>query len=285
MEKIAIMTDTNSGITPAEAEKYGIYMLKMPFFVDGEEYFEYGSMEYDEFFHRMAAGAEISTSQPSPADLCDMWEEILKDHDYVIYLPMSSGLSGTFTTAKMMAEDYDGRIFVVDNKRISVTLSGAVLDAVYMKNNGMSAKEITERLEKDGLSASIYIAVNTLEHLKKSGRVTGAGAAIGTLLGIKPVLQIQGEKLDAYKKVRGMPAALTAMFDGLENDLKDRFAGKNVRIAAAYSGGRSQAEGFLAMLKERFPDYNIELAALPISISCHVGPDALGVGMFETCRE
>lgn len=284
MQKIAIITDTNSGITPTEAKSLGVYLLKMPFFVDGEEFFEYGSLDYEEFFHRMTAGAAVSTSQPSPGALTEIWDRALKDNDYAIYLPMSSGLSGTYSTAKMLAEDYDGRVLVVDNKRISVTLRSAVLDAIALRDSGMEANKIAEELEQKALSASIYIAVNTLEHLKKSGRVTAAGAAIGTLLGIKPVLQIQGEKLDAYKKVRGMNAAAEAIFDGIENDIKTRFSGKNIKIAAAYSGIKSQSEGLLDSLKARFPDYDIKLFALPISISCHVGPGAFGVGVYETVK-
>ena len=285
MEKIAIMTDTNCGILPAIAEQYGIFMLKMPFFIDGQEYLEYGTIEYDEFFHRMSSGSEVSTSQPSPGDLCDMWDEILKSYDAIIYLPMSSGLSGTYSTAKMLAEDYDNKIFVVDNKRISVTLSSSVFDALYLRDKGLTALEIVEKLERNGMEASIYIAVNTLEFLKKSGRVTSAGAAIGTLLGIKPVLQIQGEKLDAYKKVRGMPAAVDAIIDGLKNDLENRFKDKNVRIKAAYSGNKEQAEQLLEVIKGNFKNFNIEMDALPISISCHVGPGAFGVGVFETFLE
>jgi len=281
MSKIAVMTDTNSGILPAMAEEKGIKLLQMPFFVDGEEFLEYGSMEYMEFFERLAAGAQVSTSQPSPAALCEMWEKCLKENDYVIYFPMSSGLSGTCQTAKMMAEEFDGRVLVVDNKRISVTLRGAVLDALKLANDGVSAKEIAERAEEKALNASIYIAVNTLEYLKKGGRVTAAGAAIGSLLGIKPVLQIQGEKLDAYKKVRGMPAAIDTMLEGVEKDLQNRFSGKKVEIRAAYSGFLAGGEEWCKKVAERFPDYEIGLDALPVSISCHVGPGALGIGIYE----
>lgn len=285
MKKIAIMTDTNCGITPTQAKEKGIYMLKMPFFIDGQEHYEYGSIDYDEFFHRMSSGAEVSTSQPSPGALCEEWDKALKENDAVIYLPMSSALSGTCSTAKMLAEDYNGKVFVADNKRISVTLKSAVYDALYMANKGFSPEEIVQYLEKNALNASIYIAVNTLEYLKKSGRVTSAGAAIGTLLGIKPVLQIQGEKLDAYKKVRGMPAAMEAMIGGIENDLNTRFNGKNVKISTAFTGNREQAEKLLGEVKEHFPDYDIELDALPISISCHIGPGAFGIGVFEVLEE
>lgn len=285
MSKIAVMTDTNCGILPSDAEKYGIYMLQMPFIADGEEFFEYGSMEYGEFFARLAAGAQVSTSQPSPAALCEMWDSILQSHDFVIYLPMSSGLSGTCATATALAAEYDGRVLVVDNKRISVTLKSSVLDALYLRDMGLSAEEIKATLEKDGLNASIYIMVNTLEFLKKSGRVTAAGAAIGSILGIKPVLQIQGEKLDAFKKVRGVNAAKETIFKAIRDDLDNRFSGKNLHIRFAFSGSDTQAEEWRAEASLHFPEYEIGMDALPVSISCHVGPGAIGVGIYETPRE
>lgn len=279
MNKTAIMTDTNSGITLDIAEKNGIYLLKMPFIVDGKEYFEYGEMSYDEFFEVLTSGAEVSTSQPSPAALTDMWDEILKSYEAVVYFPMSSGLSGTCETARALSADYDGRVLVVDNKRISVTLYSSVFNAVELANKGLSAKEIAEIAESEAGEQSVYVSVNTLEHLKKSGRVTAAGAAIGTLLGIKPVLQIQGGKLDAYKKVRGMKAALDTMLDGIENDRNTRFAGKKIQIRTAYSGDLKAGKEWQAQVAERFPDLEIELDALPLSISCHVGAGALGIGI------
>lgn len=282
MNKITIMTDTNSGILPSEAVKMGIELLQMPFFVDGKEYLEYGSMDYMEFFERLTAGAEVSTSQPSPAALCEAWENALRESEAVIYLPMSSGLSGTCQTAKMLAEDYNGRVFVVDNKRISVTLKASVFDALRLRESSMSAAEIAQRLENDAMNASIYVAVNTLEYLKKGGRVTAAGAAIGSILGIKPVLQIQGEKLDAFKKVRGLPSAMQTMIDAVRADLNDRFAGQRVTICAAYSGHLSHGEEWREAVTAAFPDYEVGLDALPVSISCHVGPGALGIGICVT---
>ena len=281
MNKTAIMTDTNSGITPEAAKENGILLLKMPFIVDGREYTEYGEMSYGEFFEALESGAEVSTSQPSPAALMDAWDEALKSYDSVIYFPMSSGLSGTCETAKALAADYDGRVFVVDNKRISVTLYTSVFNAVKLANNGVSAKEIADISENDAAKQSIYVSVNTFEYLKKSGRVTTAGAAIGTLLGIKPVLQIQGGKLDAYKKVRGMKAATDAMLDGIENDRKTRFKGEKVEIRAAYSGDLSVGKEWQQEVAKRFPDLEIELDALPLSISCHVGGGALGIGICK----
>ena len=281
MSKPAIMTDTNSGITPEAAAEKGLYLLKMPFLIDGEDHLEYGDISYEEFFRRLDSGADVSTSQPSPASLTDMWDGILKSHDELVYIPMSSGLSGTCETAKALAADYDGKVFVADNRRISVTLYMSVYEALRLSESGMSAAEITERLESEADFQSIYVSVNTLEHLKKSGRVTAAGAAIGTVLGIKPVLQIQGGKLDAYKKVRGMKAAQQAMLEGIENDIKDRFAGKKVEIRTAYSGDRETGEAWRAEVQRYFPDYNIVLDSLPISISCHVGGGALGIGLAE----
>ena len=279
MSKTAIMTDTNSGITPETAKENGIYILKMPFIVNGREYTEYGEMSYGDFFEALSSGAEVSTSQPSPASLTEMWDRILENYESVVYFPMSSGLSGTCDTAKAFASDYDGRVFVVDNKRISVTLYSSVFNAAKLADKGLSAKEIAEIAEEEASEQSIYVSVNTLEHLKKSGRVTAAGAAIGTLLGIKPVLQIQGGRLDAYKKVRGMNAAMNAMLDGIENDRNTRFAGKNIEIRAAYSGNLETGKEWQEQVAKRFPDLEIGLDALPISISCHVGEGALGIGI------
>lgn len=281
MNKTAIMTDTNSGITPEAAKANGIFLLEMPFVVDGKEYTEYGEMSYDKFFEVLDSGAEVSTSQPSPAALTEMWDDILKDYEAVVYFPMSSGLSGTCETSKAFADDYDGRVFIVDNKRISVTLYTSVFNAVKLADKGLSAKEIAEISENEADLQSIYVSVNTLEHLKKSGRVTTAGAAIGTLLGIKPVLQIQGGKLDAYKKVRGMKAATDAMLDGIENDRNTRFAGEKVEIRAAYSGDLEAGKEWQREVAKRFPDLKIELDALPLSISCHVGGGALGIGICK----
>lgn len=282
MEKIAIMTDTNSGITPKSAKENGIFLLQMPFFLDGEEFFEYGSIDHDEFFARMTAGAEVSTSQPSPGSLCEMWENILEAYETIIYIPMSSALSGTYQTAKMMANRYNGRVLVVDNKRISVTLRSSVLDAVRMKNDGLSAKQICEKLEGDALKSSIYVTVNTLEYLKKSGRVTPSGAAIGTLLGIKPVLKILGEKLDAHKKVRGMATAMDTMLEAVEYDIKNRFKDEKTEIRVAYTGKLSQGEEWQKKVAGYFPQYEVGLDVLPLSIACHLGPGALGIGINKT---
>lgn len=284
MSDIAIMTDTNSGIVPSLAKKYGIHLLKMPYMVNAREHWEYGDISYEKFFELLDTGAEVSTSQPSPSHLIEMWDKLLKTHSAVIYIPMSSGLSGTCSTAKMLAEEYEGRVCVVDNKRISLSQRESVFDALYLSRNDISAPVLADYLEKEGSNQSIYVSVNTLEHLKKSGRVTPAGAAIGTLLGIKPVLEIQGGKLDAFKKVRGMKSAMEAMLNAIEHDYQTRFRGQNVRISAAYSGSLSQGKEWQSMVKKRFPGMEIVLDALPISISCHVGGGALGICIAKALR-
>lgn len=280
-KKVAIVSDTNCGITLEEAKELGIYLVTMPFFVDGEEYYEYKTMDHNMFFEKLRAGADVSTSMPSPADLIDTWEELLEEYDEVVYIPMSSGLSGSCYAAMGFAEEYEGKVLVVDNKRISVIMKQAVWEAKYMADQGKSASEIKEYLEKDALNSSIYVAVDTLEYLKKSGRVTPAAAAIGSVLNIKPVLQIQGGKLDAYKKVRGMKQAMKALVEGINSDLENRFAGKEVVIRGAYSGSEEVKNLWAEAIKEAYPDMEIEMDLLPISICCHVGEGAMGIGVME----
>ena len=267
MSKIAVVTDTNSGITREEAKKLGVYLLPMPFIVDGTEYFEGVTCTYEHFFEMLEAGAEVSTSQPSPESLTAMWEEALATHDSVVHIPMSSALSGSCDTAKALAAEYNGR--------------ESVLDALTLAEKGLTAAEICVQLENTAYNASIYLAVNTLELLKKSGRVTPAGAALATLLGLKPVLQIQGGKLDAYAKVRGMANAEKTMLKALEKDLQTRFAGKKVHIAAAYSGDIKPALEWRKTIRKYFDDNSIELYKLPISICCHVSSGVKALGCFE----
>lgn len=278
---VAIMTDTNSGITSAQAAKLGVFLLPMPVLIDGQVYYEAQTITQKEFYDRMKAGADISTTQPSPEDLTNIWTNLLKEYDEVVHIPMSSGLSGSMETASAFARDFGGRVHVVDNHRISVTMRQSVLEAKKMADEGGTGNEIKEYLEKDGLESSIYLAVNTLEYLKKGGRVTAAGAAIGTVLNIKPVLQIQGGKLDAYKKARGMKAAIKAIIDALTNDETVRFKGQKLLIRAAYSGDESVGEMWQAELQNAFPQYEIGKDALPLSIACHTGADALGVGIMK----
>ena len=279
--RTAIVVDTNSGIMPEEAARMGISLIPMPFLIDGKEYLEGEDCSQDFFFERMAAGAEVGTSQPSPGGIAELWERLLEENDAVLHFPMSSSLSGSCQTAKALALDYPGRVFVVDNRRISVTLRESVRGAQRLLAEGKSAEEVHRILEERGGESSIYIAVNTLEYLKKGGRVTAAGAAMGTLLNLKPVLQIQGGKLDAFKKCRGMAAACDAMLQAMEKDLRERFPGREMRLFAAYSGDRAAGESWLGQVRAAFPEREVELAALPLSICCHIGSGALAIACAE----
>ena len=281
MSRIAVVTDTNSSISAEEAKKLGIFLLPMPFIVDGREYFEGVTCTYERFFEMLSGGADVSTSQPAPEAITGLWDEILRSYDSILHIPMSSALSGSCGTAKALAAEYNGRVCVVDNKRISVSLRESVLDALTLIEKGLTAAEICVQLEETAYSASIYLAVNTLELLKKSGRVTAAGAALATLLGLKPVLQIQGETLDAFAKVRGMPAAEKTMLKAAEKDLATRFAGRPVRILTAYSGDIKPALEWRKTVRRYFDDSRIELYKLPVSISCHVGAGVKAIACIE----
>ena len=283
MKKTAIVTDSNSGITPAEAEELGIYLVPMPFFIDGELFYEGVNLSHEDFYSKMAAGADISTSQPTPGAVLDLWDTLLEDHDELVYIPMSSSLSGSCATAEALAEDYDGRVTVVDNQRISATQRQSVLDAVSMVNDGQDASRINEVLLRDKLEASIYITVDTLKYLKKGGRITAAAAAFGTVLGIKPVLQIQGEKLDAFAMAHGMKSAKKQMLDAVEKDLETRFAGKKgVYVAAAYTCSDDEAKLWAEEIRARFGDrFNGYIAPLSLSVACHTGPGAYGIGCVK----
>ena len=276
-----MVTDTNSSISAEEAKKLGIFLLPMPFIVDGREYFEGVTCTYERFFEMLSGGADVSTSQPAPEAITGLWDEILRSYDSILHIPMSSALSGSCGTAKALAAEYNGRVCVVDNKRISVSLRESVLDALTLIEKGLTAAEICVQLEETAYNASIYLAVNTLELLKKSGRVTAAGAALATLLGLKPVLQIQGEKLDAFAKVRGMPAAEKTMLKAAEKDLATRFAGRPVRILTAYSGDIKPALEWRKTVRRYFDDSRIELYKLPVSISCHVGAGVKAIACIE----
>lgn len=277
MGKIAIMTDSNSGITQKQAKQMGIYVLPMPFFINGDMYFEDITLSQEEFYQKLAEDADISTSQPSPADIMELWDDILKEYEEIIHIPMSSGLSSSCETAIALAQDYEGRVHVVDNQRISITQRQSVFDALEMAEKGMGAKEIVDVLMKEKLEASIYITVDTLKYLKKGGRVTAAGAALGTVLNIKPVLQIQGEKLDAFAKVRGFKAAKKKMLDAMEKDIAIRFADKKVHLMAAYTCSREEAEEWKKEIEARFPGYDVHMDPLSLSVSCHIGPGSMAI--------
>lgn len=279
--KVGILTDTNSGILASEQEAWNVHMISMPVVIDEEIYYENETITKAEYYAKLDAGSDISTSQPSPGIVTDVFESLLEEYEEIICIPMSSGLSGTCDTMTMLAQEYEGRIHVIDNKRISVTMLQSVRDAVALRDAGWEAKDIAEYLRKDGLNASIYIAVDTLKYLKKGGRVTAAGAAIGEVLNIKPVLQIQGAKLDAFSKVRGMKAAQKTMLKAIESDRDSRFAGQKTLIIAAYSGDEEQGKKWAEQLREYFNDADIALYHLPLSITTHIGPGAYGVGIMS----
>lgn len=283
MSKVAIITDSNSGITQSQGKELGVTVIPMPFYIDGKEYQEDINLSQEEFYIKLEQDAEISTSQPSVGELQDTFDEVLKEYDEAVFIPMSSGLSGTCQTATMLAEDYDGRVCVVNNQRISVTMRQSVLDAIELAKKGKSAKEIKEILEKHKFDSSIYITLETLKYLKKGGRITPAAAAIGTVLNLKPVLQIQGEKLDAYTKTRGKEAAKKKMIEAMKKDFENRFAsfakdGK-LHLEAAYSGNPEEAKEWKALLEKEFPGYEINMDPLSLSISCHIGKGALAVAV------
>jgi len=276
--RIAIATDTTSGICPEEAKRLGVWVLPMPVTIDDQEYLENVDLERGVFFQKQVEGAEITTSQPAPAALIDLWDSLLEEHDGVLYLPMTSGLSSSYQTALSLAEEYEGKVAVVDTRRISVLLWQMVADALHLVEKGLSLREIKEKLEENSLNASIYITPITLEYLKKGGRVTPAAAAIGTVLNIKPVLQIQGEGVDAFAKVRGMKQAVEKMFAALDQDIETRFAGKKVHIYAAYSGLPEVGESWKAQVEAHYGHRLYRIDPLALNICCHTGPGALGVG-------
>ena len=279
MSKVAIVTDSNSGITQKRGEELGIYVLPMPFFIGGELYLEDITLSQEQFYEKLGADSEISTSQPSPGDVMDLWDKLLEDYDEIVCITMSSGLSSTCETALSLAQDYDEKVQVVNNQRISVTQEQSVYDAIKLRDEGKSAAEIRQVLEKEKMQASIYITVDTLKYLKKGGRITPAAAAIGTVLNLKPVLQIQGEKLDAFAKVRGWKAAKKTMLNAIEKDLNERFADvkEDIILGMAYTCSKEEAMEWKQEIMNRFPGYEFLEAPLSLSVSCHIGPGAMAV--------
>ena len=279
MSKVAIVTDSNSGITQKRGEELGIYVLPMPFFIDGELYLEDITLSQEQFYEKLGADSEISTSQPSPGDVMDLWDKLLVDYDEIVCIPMSSGLSSTCETALSLAQDYDEKVQVVNNQRISVTQEQSVYDAIKLRDEGKSAAEIRQVLEKEKMQASIYVTVDTLKYLKKGGRITPAAAAIGTVLNLKPVLQIKGEKLDAFAKVRGWKAAKKTMLNAIEKDLTDRFADvkDQMVLGMAYTCSKEEADEWKNEIQTRFPDYELVEGPLSLSIACHIGPGAMAI--------
>lgn len=286
MKKTAIVTDSNSGITQKESKEMGIHVLPMPFFVNEKPYFEDISLSQEEFYKQLGENADISTSQPSPGDVMSLWDELLKEYDEIVHIPMSSGLSASCETAIMLAKDYKGKVQVVNNQRISVTMRSAVLDAMRLRDAGKSAAQIKEILEKERLQASIYITVDTLYYLKKGGRITPAAAALGTVLNLKPVLQIQGEKLDSFAKVRGWKAAKRTMLKAIDDDLKKRFADvkDDMILGIAYTCDKETAAEWRSEVEQAFPGYEILEDPLSLSVACHIGPGSMAITCMKKVR-
>lgn len=281
MNKIAIMTDSNSGITQKEAEVLRIRVLPMPFLIDGETFFEEISLTQEQFYERLAQDVDISTSQPSPEDVTKAWEELLEENESIVYIPMSSGLSGSCQTEIMLADDYEGKVQVVDNQRISVTQRQSVLDAIELAKEGKTAVQIKEILEANKFESSIYIMLDTLKYLKKGGRITPAAAALGSALRLKPVLQIQGEKLDAFSIARTKKQGVSKMLAAIEEDIKTRFGGldnmENIHMEVAHTVNEEAALELVEMIKERFGVETVDMYPLSLSISCHIGAGSLAV--------
>ena len=281
MSKIAIVTDSNSGITQKEGKELGISVIPMPFYINDELYFEDITLTQEEFYQKLDEDADIKTSQPAPGDVLDLWEKLLEDHDEIVHIAMSSGLSSSCATAAMLADDYDGKVQVVDNQRISVTQRQSVADAMKLAEEGKSAKEIKDILEADKLDSGIFIMVDTLKYLKKGGRITSAGAAIGTVLGIKPVLQIHGEKLDAFAKTRGVKQAKKKMIAAVRKELEERFPdgdfAKHAYLQSAYTKDKEAALKWKEELMAEFPEMEFHQDPLSLSVACHIGAGALAV--------
>lgn len=289
MSRIAIMTDSNSGIMPAEASNYGIHVLPMPIIIDGTTYFEGIDITVEEFYQKQTSGSVITTSQPSPGDVTGMWDRLLQTHDEIVFIPMSSGLSNTCQTALLLADEepYKDRVFVADNHRISVTQALSVLDAKSLAEKGLTAREIRDILEEEAMDATIYIAVDTLEYLKKGGRITTAAATLGTILKIKPVLTIQGDKLDSFAKARGMKSAFRVMVEAVKADITSRLS--HLREQGLLKVGIANTmmdpdklEEFKEEMKKNFPDMELVYFPLTMSIGTHVGPGGLGIGAVRS---
>ncbi len=280
MSKVAVLTDSNSGITQTDAKDLGVHVIPMPFFINNETFYEDIDLTQEQFYEKLVDGVDISTSMPMVGSVTDTWDKLLQEYDEIVYIPMSSGLSSSCETAYMLSQDYDGKVQVVNNQRISVTQRQSVLDALELVEKGKNAAEIKEILEKNKMESSIYIMVDTLSYLKKGGRITPAAAALGTLLRLKPVLQIQGEKLDAFAKARTVKQAKSIMIEAMKKDFKERFQsedGAKMHLEMAYTYDLEQAEQFEKEVQEAFPNNEIIMQPLSLSISCHIGPGAIAI--------
>ena len=280
------MTDTNSGITVEEGKALGVFVLPMPVIVDGKNYLENVDISSQELYRAILSGSDVMTSQPSPDSLMQMWDDLLHSgYDSVVHIPMSSGLSGSCGSAYLLAQHYDDKVHVVDNQRISVTLRQSCLDALELIDKGMSGRQVKDELERVKLESSIYIMIDTLQYLKKGGRLTPAAAAIGALLRIKPVLQIQGDKLDSFAKTRTFQGGKDIMINAIKSDMETRFGCTdkchNVSLAIAYTDDPTVGEEFKIEVLNIFPGYDITIRPLSLSIACHIGPGALALAVSK----
>lgn len=290
MGNIAIVTDSNSGITRELGKQLGIYVLPMPFYINEKLYYEDISLSQKEFYGFLKEDANISTSMPSLTDVTDLWDKLLKDYEAIVHIPMSSGLSGSCNAAQMIAQDYEGKVFVVDNRRISITQKQSAMDAKALADAGWGAAEIKQYLEDTAGDSSIYITLSTLYYLKKGGRITPAAAALGTLLRLKPVLQIQGDKLDAYAKSRTMKAARTTMLEAIQKDFRERFLtspdAPDMNLMLAYTGlDLTEAKSWEAEVQATFPSHTLMNDPLSLSVSCHIGDGAIAIACTKKLPE
>lgn len=288
MSKVCIITDSNSGITQSESKELGIVVIPMPFYINEVQHFEDIDMTQEEFYEAlMDEKTEVSTSQPSPDTIMQTWRENLEEYDEIVHIPMSSGISSSCATAMMLAqeEEFEGKVFVVDNQRISVTQRRSVQQAKELAERGYSAKEIHDILFRDKFQSSIYIMVNTLKYLRKGGRLTPAVAAIGTVLRIKPVLQIQGEKLDSYAKVKTLKQAKTTMLKAIRSDFEKRFSDEEMEIDIAYTYDKAEADKFKEEILREYPNAKVYMDPLSLSVSCHIGPGTLAVALSNVPKE
>lgn len=286
MRKIAIVTDSNSGIGQKQAEELGCFVIAMPVIIDDKTYYEGIDIDRENFYARLSEDCNVSTAQALPGDIVSLWKDLLETHDEIVYIPMSSSLSRSYETALMLSNEFHDRVQVVDNQRISVIQRQSVIDALEMANLGMDAITIKKILEEDKLNASIYISLDTLKYLKKGGRITPAVATIGSLLKIKPVLQIQGGLLDSFAKARTIKSGKKIIIDQIKDDMVNRFNSEEneVLLQIAHTCKDKEAEIFQEELKAAFPGYSIYLDHLPLSIACHTGPGALGLGVIKKLK-
>ena len=285
MKKIGIVTDSTSSITLEEAKRLEIKMLPMPFYIGDECYYENVTLSREVFFDKLQSGVSVSTSQPAPTEVMKIWDEALEEYEQILYMPISSGLSGSCQTATMLAgeEAYEGKVFVVDNGRVSTPLHRSILDALELIEEGYSAAEIKRILEDSKMNMVIYIGVETLENLKRGGRVTPAVAAIGTLLNIKPILKLGVGTLDSFKKCRGFAKARTSMIEAIKNDLettfKEYYERQEVYLLAASSASEEVTKDWIRQIEEAFPGLEVLCDDLSMGVSCHIGYGGLGIGL------